>query len=101
MVEELGHISYEDPGERYLDTGASFSGHKNYSEKVAENIDRKIKELVDGAFEKAINIIITNRVSIDLAAKDLLLKETLSEEDLKKYLISGISPSAGKPELNV
>ena len=88
MIKELGHISYEDPGEKFLDTSAYFSGHKNYSEKVAENIDRNIKEIVDQAFEKAVAIITTNKASIELAAKELLLKETLSEEDLKKYFSS-------------
>lgn len=87
MVEELGHISYEDPTEKYLETSAYFNGHKNYSEKVAENIDRKIKEFVDAAFEKAINIISENKVAIEMAAKELLQKETLSEEDLKKYFL--------------
>ncbi|RPJ75878.1 MAG: cell division protein FtsH, partial [Alphaproteobacteria bacterium] len=101
MIEELGHVSYEDPTEKFLDTGAYFSGHKNYSEKVAENIDRTIKELIDVAFEKATNIIINNRVAIEMAAKDLLIKETLSEDDLKKYLVSGLRSQASRPELNV
>ncbi|MDO9181427.1 MAG: ATP-dependent zinc metalloprotease FtsH, partial [Bacteriovorax sp.] len=85
MVEELGHISYEDPTEKYLETSVYFSGHKNYSEKVAESIDKKIKELVDNAFNRATSIILSNQINIDLAAKELLIKETLSEEDLKKY----------------
>jgi cell division protease FtsH len=100
MVEELGHISYEDPSEKYLDTSAYFGSHKNYSEKVAENIDKKIKELVDVAFEKAINIIKNNKAMIELAAKELLQKETLSEDDLKKYFNSSIVPIP-KSELNI
>jgi cell division protease FtsH len=88
MVEELGHISYEDPGEKYLENSGYFSGHKNYSEKVAEKIDMKIKELVDEAFNKALQIIKNNREGIDLAAKELLVKEILSEDDLRKYFTS-------------
>lgn len=90
MIPELGHISYEDPTEKYLETSSYFDGHKNYSEKVAETIDLKIKELIDNAFEKAINIIKKNQVTIELAAKELLLKETLSEEDLKNFFKSNI-----------
>ncbi|MFA6237925.1 MAG: ATP-dependent zinc metalloprotease FtsH [Bacteriovorax sp.] len=92
MVEELGHISYEDPTEKYLETNAIYGGHKNYSEKVAENIDRKIKEMVDDAFEKAISIVRRNQLSMDMAAKELLQKETLNEEDLKKYFAMNIPP---------
>ncbi|MBC7539937.1 MAG: ATP-dependent zinc metalloprotease FtsH [Bacteriovorax sp.] len=99
MVEELGHISYEDPSEKYLETSAYFGGHKNYSEKVAENIDKKIKEMVDVAFEKAFNIIKNNKATIERAANELLQKETLSEDDLKKYFNSSIIPKP-KPELN-
>lgn len=100
MVEELGHISYEDPSEKYLETSSYFGGHKNYSEKVAESIDKKIKEFVDAAFEKATNIVKNNQAAIEMAAKELLLKETLSEEDLKKYLKSNIQ-YAQKPEITV
>lgn len=87
MFEELGHISYEDPSEKFLEVPAYMGGHKNYSEKVAESIDRKIKDLVDGAFQTAVSLIKSNLKSIDMAAKELLQKETLSEEDLKKYFI--------------
>ena len=86
MIEELGHISYEDPTEKYLESPAYFGTYKNYSEKVAETIDRKIKELTDTAFDKAITIIKNNFATIELAVKELLQKETLSEDDLKKYL---------------
>lgn len=99
MIEELGHISYEDPGEKFLDTPTLY-GHKNYSEKVAEEIDKKIKELVDSAYYKAIAIIKANMSIIDAAAKELLLKETLSEEDLKKYFQSNVQPLLPRPEIN-
>lgn len=85
MIPELGHISYEDPSERYLEVPSYFEGHKNYSEKVAEKIDIKIKELIDSAFEKAVAIVKNYQISIDMASKELLAKETLGEEDLKKY----------------
>ncbi|MDD4974723.1 MAG: ATP-dependent zinc metalloprotease FtsH [Bacteriovorax sp.] len=100
MVEGLGHISYEDPTEKFLGTSDYFDGHKNYSEKVAEQIDKKIKELVDVAFEKAITIVRNNQVIIDMAAKELLQKETLSEEDLKKYFKLNIL-YLPKPELTI
>ena len=93
MVEELGHISYEDPAEKYLESSALFSGHKNYSEKVAENIDKKIKEIVDMAFAKATAIIRNNMMTIEMAAKELLQKETLSEDDLKKYFKLNTQPA--------
>jgi cell division protease FtsH len=100
MLEELGHISYEDPTEKYLGTNEYFDSHKNYSEKVAENIDKKIKELTDAAFVKAFNIVKNNQMVIDMAAKELLQKETLSEEDLKKYFKLG-TPTSPKLEMTV
>lgn len=100
MVEELGHISYEDPSEKFLESSYNFTGHKNYSEKVAESIDVKIKQFVDRAFLKATNIIEESRAMIDLAAKELLQKETLSEEDLKRFFIFQKKVLA-KPELTV
>jgi cell division protease FtsH len=86
MIEELGHIPYEDAGDKFLESPYAFEGHKNFSEKVAESIDKTIKTLVDIAFDKAVLIIRKNQTIIDLAAKELLNKEILLEEDLKKYI---------------
>lgn len=86
MIEELGHIPYEDGGDKFLESPYAFEGHKNFSEKVAESIDKTIKTLVDVAFDKAVLIIRKNQTIIDLAAKELLNKEILLEEDLKKYV---------------
>lgn len=100
MIEELGHISYEDPTEKYLETAGIYDGHKNYSEKVAEKIDIRVKELVDAAFLRAIEIILKYQVAIEMAAKELLQKETLSEDDLKKYFKLNIQTET-KGELTV
>ena len=53
----------------------------------------KIKEIVDMAFAKATAIIRNNMMTIEMAAKELLQKETLSEDDLKKYFKLNTQPA--------
>lgn len=82
MVDDLGHVSYESQIEKYLDANYSFREKNQYSEKLAEKIDQSIKNIIDNAFKKAELIILKNKELIEIAAKELLLKETLNEEDL-------------------
>jgi cell division protease FtsH len=86
MAEELDHVSFEIPPEKYLGNGNYFGRQRDYSEKIAEAIDDNIKIIINKAFLKATLIIENNKDNIDKATKELLLKETLNEDDLKKYI---------------
>jgi cell division protease FtsH len=90
MVEELGHTTFENPGDKYLESAGIFGGQKNYSEKVAEKIDQTIKEMVDASFEKALQIVRKYKSAIELASQELLIKESLNEEELKKYFTTSL-----------
>lgn len=86
MVEELGHVTFEVPPDRFLG-GTYFGRPREYSEKIAEAIDIKVKELIDHAFLKASDIIKANKETIQTTVKELLKKETLNEDDLKNIKI--------------
>jgi cell division protease FtsH len=83
MVEELGHVVYEKPPRNFLEQ--SYGGQKQYSEESAKLIDKKIKELLNEAFDEASRIIAINRDLIDEAANSLLKKETLNQKELESY----------------
>lgn len=85
MDPKLGQVAYE------LDT-ASFLGAlpgpewqpRRYGAATADAIDAAVRELIDAAFKRALEILSANRDLVDQAARDLLAKETFSAEDLKK-----------------
>jgi len=80
MSPEIGFVSYEESGSLYL----NLEGVKrqNYSDKTAEEIDEKVKELIMNAYHKAFHFLQFNRELLETTAERLLKVETLSEEEL-------------------
>jgi cell division protease FtsH len=85
MSEELGMIEYKtsDAGEFY---GA---GNKDYSEETARKIDFEIKNFIDGAYQRAMDLLTENRESLDRIAKALLEYETLDGQQITDLLYKG------------
>lgn len=79
MIEELGHVAYEERSQAFLESGFAA---RQFSEKTQEAMDRKIKELMDTAFNRAYLILELNRDLVEGAARELLAKETLVGPEL-------------------
>jgi len=87
MVEKLGHVAYEaERGPAFLGVPGAFPPPREYSEETAREIDRAVRELVDGAFRKAVSALEGRREALERAAKRLLEKETLGEDELRELL---------------
>jgi len=90
MVETLGQIAYEDEPQRFLGPMPVPSGlERRYSEETARRIDDAVRELVDSAFETATTILRKKRATLDAAAEELLRKETLAGEELRRLIDQG------------
>lgn len=83
MIKELGHVAWEKKGQSFL--GGPALPSKEYSEKTAELIDNKVKELLDEAFDDAFRILEKNRNILVEGSEDLLKTETLNELQLQGY----------------
>jgi cell division protease FtsH len=83
MISELGHVAWEKKGQTFLG-GPSMRQHE-YSEKTAELIDNKIKQLMDEAFDDAFRLLEKNRNVLVESAEELLKTETLNESELQGY----------------
>ncbi len=86
MVEDLGHVNYDDKQTSFLGT-QSFSNMSRYGEKTTQAIDDSVKELIEKAYKKAIEILKEKQSILEESSNELLEKETLSETELKKYFI--------------
>ncbi|HRZ49481.1 MAG TPA: hypothetical protein P5338_08825, partial [Bacteroidales bacterium] len=76
---EIGNISYYDS------TGQQeYSFNRPYSEKTAEAIDREVKNLVESAYARALEILRENRANLEKLAEVLLEKEVIFSEDLER-----------------
>ena len=79
MSPEVGNISFYDS------TGQSEWGlTKPFSEKTAETIDAEVRRMVEEAYAKAKELILTHRDQLDQLATQLYDKEVLFREDLER-----------------
>ena len=63
-------------------TGLHRKTIRNYSDATAERMDAKVRDIVDGVFERTVALLTANRALLDETAQRLLEKETLDETDL-------------------
>jgi cell division protease FtsH len=62
--------------------GREISEQRNYSEKVAEEIDEEVRRIIDHAYHAAKKILTDNRAKLDQIARKLIEVETIEGEDL-------------------
>jgi cell division protease FtsH len=76
MSEKLGMVEYGQH-EDYVFLGRDLNRGRGYSEETAQIIDAEVRKLVQGAYERAKEIIHANRDKMELIANALLEYETL------------------------
>ncbi len=83
MDDKLGLVTYETPRQTFLGENAfAHFAEREFSEDTAREIDRAVRELTTGAFDRALGILRKYRSQLDQGTKLLLEKETLTREDL-------------------
>jgi len=94
MTLQLGQVTYEPETAGFLGPGTAAWQPRRYGEATAAAIDLAVKDLIDKAFGRAVSILETNRLLLDRSAKELLIKETFSNEDLEELRRSIILDSS-------
>jgi cell division protease FtsH len=92
MSDELGLRVYGDKQELVF-LGREISEQRDYSDAVAETIDKEVREIIDAEHRRAHQILTEKRDKLDLIARRLLEVETL-EADEFVALIEGAEPPA-------
>ena len=88
MSENLGSMSYDSEDEVFL--GRDFTSMKNYSEHVAAEIDREVRNIVDSAYDKAKQLLEEHLEKLHLIAEALLKFETISGEEFQLVFNEGL-----------
>lgn len=90
LNDKVGNITYYDS------QGGEPNFTKPYSEKTSELIDKEISQIVEGQYQRAIEILSKNKDKLTQLADILLEKEVIFKDDMIK--IFGKRPFA-KPEM--
>ncbi len=85
MSEKLGPLTFGKKGE-FVFLGRDIAAEKNYSEQIAYEIDREIRDIIEKCHERAKAILKENSEAVHKVVEVLLEKETMEGEELKKIL---------------
>ena len=81
MSKKLGPVIFGEK-ESQVFLGRDFAKERNFSEEIAQSIDREHRNLVNQCYRRAQEIIENYREKLDLMANALLEKETLNAEEI-------------------
>jgi len=96
MSTDLGPMVYGQK-EELIFLGREISEQRDYSEAVAEQIDKEVRILVNDAYEKAKKILLQYRDALDSIARKLLEVETLSREEFEAIFPPPSPKNGGTP----
>lgn len=75
MNSRIGQLAFpKDPN--------GYPGDKPYSDATAEAMDEEARKIVDGAYERTLNLIREKKDEVEKVAKLLLEKETITHDDV-------------------
>ncbi|MBD1861869.1 MULTISPECIES: ATP-dependent zinc metalloprotease FtsH4 [Trichocoleus] len=86
MSKVLGPLAYDKGQQGMFLGGEGMNPRRMVSEKVAEEIDREVKDIVETAHQHALDILNQNRDLLEAIAAQLLETEVIEGETLHKLL---------------
>jgi cell division protease FtsH len=96
MSSDLGPMVYGQK-EELIFLGREISEQRDYSEAVAEQIDKEVRTLVNEAYDKAKQILVQYRDMLDKVAHKLLEVETISREEFEALFPPPFPKNGGTP----
>ena len=86
MSEKIGPLSLGKKGNEEVFLGREISQSRNFSERVAEEIDNEIHRIVTGGAKQAFRILKDHREQLEVLAEALLIKETIDGDEIRRIL---------------
>ena len=94
MSEKLGPRTF-GKREELVFLGKEISEQRDYSDRIAEDIDEDVHSLIDFAYQTANRVLTENRTKLANLAKYLIVNETAEEEVIGELFSS---PDLGMPD---
>jgi len=86
MSDKVGHLTLGQKHDEQVFLGRDISSSRNYSEKVAAEIDREVRSIIEYCYEKAQNLLKENRDAVERIVEALKEKETLNAKQINKLI---------------
>ena len=98
MSPEMGTLTYGQK-EEMIFLGREISEQRDYSEAVAEQIDREVRKIVEDAYKQAKSLVKKYRKQLDIIAKKLLEVESINREEFEQLFPSPLGKKSGTPQV--
>jgi cell division protease FtsH len=98
MSAEMGTLAYGQK-EELIFLGREISEQRDYSEAVAEQIDREVRRIVEEAYKVARNLVKKYRRQLDQIASKLLEVESLTREEFEQLFPPPGGKKSGTPQV--
>jgi cell division protease FtsH len=85
MSRELGPVTFGRQREQVF-LGRDITEDRNYSDEIAGRIDAEVREIAEGCYARAKEVLQQNRHLLEKIAEVLLEREVIEEEDLDAIL---------------
>nr|YP_010241976.1 cell division protein FTSH [Coscinodiscus granii]QTI82891.1 cell division protein FTSH [Coscinodiscus granii] len=85
-MSNIGPLALEDENSGQVFLGGGMVQGSEYAENIADRIDEQVCKIINYCEQKAIEIILDNRVIIDLTVEKLLNVETIDGEEFRELL---------------
>jgi cell division protease FtsH len=95
MSDAMGPLTFGKKEEQIF-LGREIAQHQDYSEDTAIRIDHEIKRFVTSNYERAKTLLQEHRVALDKIAEELLAREVLDADQVRK-IVSGEPLEPAKP----
>jgi AFG3 family protein len=80
MNSKIGNVSFYDSKQ------SEYNFTKPYSEATAELIDQEVKNLIDEAYKRTLNLLKKHQAELEIVARELLDKEIIFQADLERLI---------------
>ena len=88
MSEKMGMVEYGEH-EDYVFLGRDLSRARDYSEATAQEIDREVRKLCDDAYQRAKDLLVQHRETLESISRALLEYETLDGAQIRDIIKYG------------
>ena len=98
MSEEMGPMIYGQSNEMVF-LGREISEQRDYSESVAEKIDKEVKRLISEAYKQSKDILTKYRAELEAVANKLIEVETIDRATFEEIFPTPVEKNNGTPTL--
>ena len=98
MSDVLGPIAFGKGQNHQVFLGRDINHERNYSEEVACEIDKEVRNYIEAAYEQCRKLLMDNIDKLHLIAKYLIERETLEASELEKLMTDGTLDDMPKAE---